>query len=176
MDGRDIVRGGISCPVCRAEYPILDRVAWLAPVDEPVLRADFKPRTSELTAEAAQTFLDLQGPGGFVVTFGEAGRLLPELAALLPGVGVAGVNVPGSVTASARVSVIWSPVANPIKAHTIRGAIVGPDAARSPWIEGAVAAVLPGLRVIFENDALSPAGVDEIVRGAGVLVSERRNV
>ena len=171
MDGRDVVRGGLACPACGAEYPIIDRVAWFAPPDE---RFPEAVAPGALTAEAAATFLDLQGGGGYVMTVGAAGRIAAALAALLPGVGVAVVNPPGEVGPSAALSLLHSPRGMPVKRHSVRGAVVGADAAADPWLAASVAAVLTGLRVVVESEAAQPAGVVELVRGAGVLVGERR--
>jgi hypothetical protein len=35
--------------------------------------------------------------------------------------------------------------------------------------------VLPGLRAVVEDEAAEPAGFEELARGAGVVVGERRN-
>jgi hypothetical protein len=175
MDGRDIVRGGIVCPVCRAEYPILERIAWFAPPEEPVRGADPAAADSALTAEGVRAFLDLQGAGGYVVTVGAAGRLGPALAALLPGVGIACVNPPPAVYAAVGVSVLRSPRGFPIRRRSVRAAVVGADALRGPWLAAAVGAVLPGLRVVIEDESAAPEGVAPLARGAGVLVGEKRS-
>jgi len=173
MDGRDVVRGGLMCAACRAEYPILDRIAWFAPPDES--SAGGLP-PSELTAEAAATFLDLQGPGGYLLTVGSAGRLAPALVKLVPGVALAAVNPPNGVTPALALSVLRSPHALPVKRHTVRGAIVGSGAAGGAWLEAAAGTVLSGLRIIVESEAAQPPGVVALVRGAGVLVGERRSI
>ncbi len=171
MDGRDVVRGGLLCPVCRAEYAILDRVAWLAPPrdDAPAGAAG-----SALTAEAVQLFLDLQGQGGFVVTVGSAGRLGPELAALMPGIGIAAVNPPAGIAASASLSVIHSPHAWPVRRQTVRAVVIGADVTAGRCIPDAVGSVLNGLRAIVEDESAHPDGLVELARGAGVFVGEKR--
>jgi hypothetical protein len=169
MDGRDVVRGGLLCPVCRAEYAILDRVAWLAP---PVPLSPAAP--GPLTAEAAVTFLDLQGQGGFVVLVGNAGRLAPELAALLPGTGIACVNPPDGIEATESFSVVRSPHAWPVRRQAVRAVVVGADATGEPWLNAATGSVLNGLRMIVEDEAAEPAGMLELARGAGIFVGERR--
>ena len=171
MDGRDVVRGGLACPACGSEYPIIDRVAWFAPPDEP---ARATPVPGALTAEAAATFLHLDGPGGYVLLVGGAGRLGAGLGALLPGVGMAAVNPPRGVAASAAVSVLHSPLGLPVKKHSCRGAIIGTDAAGEPWLGAAAGTVLNGLRVVVESEQARPPGVVEVVRGAGVVVGEKR--
>src|SRR5258707_12843155 len=80
MEGRDAVRGGIVCPACRAEYPIVDRVAFFGPTDEPV-RGASAAAPSALTAEAVLAFLDLAADAGSPVTGGDGGRLGPPPAA-----------------------------------------------------------------------------------------------
>ena len=170
MDGRDVVRGGLFCPVCRREYAIIDRVAWFAPPG-PALPGD--GAASALTPDAVLTFLDLQGHGGVVLTLGGAGRLAPGLARLLPGVAMAAVNAPGT-TADGVVSVIHSPAGFPVRQRTVRAAIVGPGL-DADWLERAAGAVLHGLRIIVEDEAARPPGFALLARGAGVFVGEKRS-
>ncbi|HEY2805494.1 MAG TPA: Trm112 family protein [Gemmatimonadales bacterium] len=174
LDGRDVVRGGLLCPACRAEFPIIDRVAWLGIPEQPVAGAIEGAPVSALTAEAALTFLDLQGQGGVVVTVGSAGRLVPGLARALPGIGFAAINAPAGVAAEASFSLVHSPAAFPIRRQSVRAAIVGADAAGGAWLEGAAAAVLAGLRIIVEDEHAEPKGFVELMRGAGVYIGERR--
>ncbi len=174
MDGRDVVRGGLACPVCRAEYAIIERVAWLAPPEERVTGADPSAAPSALTAEAVRTFLDLQGQGGFVVTVGTAGRIGRDLAALLPGVSFAAVNPPPAVTPSLELSVVRSPRLLPIRRHSLRAVIVGADVAGGPWLAAAADALLTGLRIIVEDEGTAPPGIVELARGAGLFVGEKR--
>lgn len=174
MDGRDVVRGGLLCPVCRREYAILDRIAWLGVPGEPVAGADPGATPSQLNLDAALTFLDLQGAGGVVVTAGGAGRLAPALAGALPGIGIAAVNPPDGITPDGSFSVIRSPQGLPLRRHMVRAAIVGADVARGAWLERAAASVLTGLRLIVEDERAEPPGFVELARGAGVYVGEKR--
>lgn len=173
MDGRDVVRGGLVCPVCRAEFPILDRIAWFAPPDQSAAGAAPAPAPT-LTAEAALAFLDLQGAGGYALTVGAAGRLGPALGAALAGVGIVGLNPPQEVAASPTFSVLRSPRGFPVRRRTVRAVLVGPDAAREPWLERALEALLPGLRVVIEDAAANPRGIAPLAHGAGVFVGEKR--
>jgi len=69
MDGRRIVRGVIGCPECRAEFPIVDGVAYFA--ERP--KAAQPPASSPPYDVAALTaFLNLGGPGGYAVLVGAA--------------------------------------------------------------------------------------------------------
>ncbi len=171
MDGRDVVRGGLFCPVCRREYAIIDRVAWFAPPVDPAPAAG--GAASELTPEAVLTFLDLQGHGGVLLTLGGAGRLASGIARLLPGVAVAAVNPP-VVAADGSASVIHSPAGFPVRQRTVRAAVVGPDQ-DAQWLARAAASVLHGLRIIVEDESAEPPGFVELARGAGVFVGEKRS-
>ncbi len=175
MEGRDVVRGGIVCPSCRAEFPIVDRVAFFGPPDEPVRGAvaTAPSAPSALTAEAVLAFLDLQGDGGYVVTVGAAGRLGPALGAALPKVGLVGVNPPAGAAPSDAFSVIVSPRALPIRARSVRALVLGADVATGSWLESSVAALLPGLRIVIEDESASPAGITRLAAGGGVFVGEK---
>jgi len=173
MDGRDVVRGGLVCPVCKAEFPILDRVAWFAPPGNDGRTAS-PPRTSPLTAEAAVAFLGLEGPGGYALTVGDAGRLGPELGVALPRIGVVGVNPPDDVVPSATFSVLRSARGFPIRPRSVRAVVIGAGGAANPWLAAGIDALLPGLRVVVEGDAPLPGGIVELARGAGVVVGEKR--
>ena len=175
MDGRDVVRGGIVCPACRAEFPILDRVAWFGPPETPRTNAgSAAPSLAALSVEALLTFLDLEGAGGYVVTVGAAGRLGPALGAALPRVGVVGVNPPLDVAPSSAFSILRSPAGFPVRRRSVRAVVIGDDAARDPWLAAALAALLPGLRVVIEDETARAEGVAELARGAGVFVGEKR--
>ena len=170
-DGRDVVRGGLLCPVCRAQFAILDRVAWLAPPGDAPRAMPAGP----LTADAAVTFLALEGAGGFVALAGAAGRLAPALAAALPQVNVVVANGPPDLVTGGAFSVLHAPGVWPLRRNSLRGAVLGSDAAGEPWLTGAIGSVLPGLRVIVEDAAADHALLGVIARGAGVVVAERRN-
>jgi uncharacterized protein YbaR (Trm112 family) len=173
MEGRDVVRGGLLCPACHAEFPIVDRAAFFGPPDAPVQGAQ-AAADSLLTAEATLTFLDLQGAGGYLVTVGAAGRLGPALGAALPRVGVVAVNPPAGVAPSAAFSVLRSPRALPIRSRSVRAVVLGADVARDPWLAAGIGALLPGLRLVVEDGSVDPAGVTPLATGGGVFVGEKR--
>ncbi len=180
MDGRRVVRGILGCPMCQAEFPIAAGIADLsdplAPRSSPLAPpSPLAPRSSPLTAAAAQAFIDLRGPGGYVLLVGAAGRLGPELAAALVRAHVVGVNPPSDVAPTDGFSILRSPDGLPIKRRSMRAVVVGHDAAQGGWLAAALDTVLPGLRAVIEDEAAEPAGFEELARGAGVVVGERRN-
>src|SRR5688500_4334998 len=95
--GRHVVRGTLGCPVCHAEYPIRDAVAWFdgaetppaetPPADVPRPPLDDGERAAEAMRRAA--LLDLSAPGGTVVLGGawqlcaDAVRALADVRVLL---------------------------------------------------------------------------------------------
>jgi hypothetical protein len=169
MDGRHVVRGGVGCPACGAEYPVVDGVLWFAPPGD----APASARASgPLTAETVETFLALEGAGGYVVVVGSAGRLAPQLAARFSAHIVA-VNPPPGLPPHANCSRVHAPQALPVKRNSMRGAVVGAEASDA-WLDAAVQAVLPGLRLIVEDERAAVPGTVELVRGVGILVTERR--
>ena len=166
MAGRAVVSGHLGCPVC----------GWSTEFSGG--EVDFgggQPASGDtaLSAEAVAAFLGLTGPGGYVALVGSAARLIPSLAALLPGVRLVAVNPPAGVTADEPASVLRAPRL-PLKRSCLRGAVVGADLGAEPaWVEAAARAVLPGLRVVIEGPAREVSGVEVLASGGGVWVGQR---
>ncbi|HWO89417.1 MAG TPA: hypothetical protein VNL98_09745 [Gemmatimonadales bacterium] len=173
MDGRQVVRGGLGCPVCQAEFPIVEGTAWFAP---PGKTAPPRPDAvePEYDAAALRTFVDLEGRGGYVALVGGAARHAASLADLLEGVHVAAVNPPDDAPRSAAISVLMSPAMLPLKSRHLRAVVIGADYAASPWTEEAARALLPGLRAVIADAAVAVTGLAELARGAGLFIGERR--
>ena len=190
MDGRQVARGVIGCPVCQTEYPITDGAVDFtdvpahrrtdAPTDESGTLARRYAGTpagtpaGTLTAEAAAAFLALEGRGGYVLLAGSAARLARDLAALVPGVHLLCVNAPLEVERVPECSYAASAVGFPIKTAQVRGVVLGADCVAEPWLAEGVRVLLHGLRLVAEDERAGPAGIVELARGAGVLVGEKR--
>jgi uncharacterized protein YbaR (Trm112 family) len=197
-EGRHVVRGVVGCPHCQAEFPIRDGVLdFSGGADAPTRggpagagagsaaqpgapgplpgrgRSATPPAEGPLTGEALATFLDLRGPGGYVLLAGGATRLAAELAALVPGVHVVAVNAPPGVERAAECSWVVSPERLPLKAAQVRGVALGADCAAAPWLGEAARVLLRGLRVVVEDERASPDGISELARGAGVFVGAK---
>jgi len=198
MDGRRIVRGVVGCPECKAEFPIVDGVVYF--VEEASLptsaggardgsvrlgglrpSASGAPPTSsggpaarpplpEYDAAALAAFLNLSGPGGYVALAGWAARLAPEIVALLPGIHIVAVNPPAGLAPLPMLSLLMSPRTLPFKTATLRAVALGADHAAGPWLADAARVLLPGLRLVAEDERASPEGVSELARGAGLFV------
>ena len=56
----------------------------------------------------------------------------------------------------------------PLKRSSLRGVVVGGDAATDPaWVEAAAAAVLPGLRIVVEGESLALPGLEVLAAEIG---------
>jgi len=173
MDGRDVARGVVGCPVCHAEFPIVDRVAFFdAPADAPP--AATPVAAPEYDAAALEAFLGLEGRGGYVVVVGRAARHAAALARRMEGVQVVAVNPPAGVAASGSFSVVRAAGSLPIKTQHVRGVALGRDAVTAPWLAEASRVLLPGLHLVAEDEAAAPPRVDVLARAGGVLVAEKR--
>jgi uncharacterized protein YbaR (Trm112 family) len=177
MEQRRVVAGVLGCPVCGAEYPIEDAVARFdrasGPPPEPTEPPGPARAAPAYEADALLAFLDLQGAGGYVCLVGGAARHAAPLAERAPGVHVVAVNPPAGVAPAAMVSLLRSPVTVPIKRRQVRAVALGADHTTRGWIEEARRILLPGLRLLVEDEAAEPAGITPLARGGGLLVAVR---
>ena len=167
MDGRRVVRGTLGCPVCGTIVRVDDGVAEFGG------GRPSNGRTA-LSADAVGAFLGVSGPGGYIALAGGATAVAPDLAAVLPGVGLVLVNPPAATADSVTASVLRAGRL-PLKRGSMRGVVLGPDAAETTgWVADAVAAALPGLRVVVESGASPPDGVEllAVVEGCWVGKSQ----
>ena len=167
-DGSDVKSGVIGCPVCHAEYPIADGAAHFGRVKEtsPVESLPYD-------AAALEAFLGLEGRGGYVALVGDAARHAAALAERMPAVHVVAVNAPIQLP-SALVSPLVCPGRLPIRTRSMRAVALGRDAASAGWIAEAVRVLLPGLRIVIEDDQAEAEGVEVLMRGGGMLVGQKR--
>lgn len=168
MVGRRVVTGHLGCPVCGKGVRIRDGVAEFAgavPGDD----------HTALTPEATAAFLGLGGPGGWVALAGSAAGLAGALAPLLPGVHLVAVNPPAGLEHDEAASVLRAPRL-PLRSGSMRGVVIGGDVAGAPdWVDDAVRAVLPGLRVVVEAPAPSspPDGVEILASAPACWVGKK---
>ncbi len=170
MEGRRVIRGVLGCPVCQAEYPIVEGVVEFGSGLRPPGPLAGQPPVYD--AGALLAFFDLAGPGGYVCVVGGAARHAAELAAAA-GVHVVAVNPPDAVAPRDAVSVLRTDDALPIKGRQVRAVALGAAHAAAPWLDEAVRVLLPGLRLVVEDDTARPVGATDLARGAGLLVAEK---
>ena len=168
MDGRRIVRGVIGCPVCKAEFPIVEGVAYFA--ERP--GAPHAPASPAYDVAALTAFLNLGGPGGYAVLVGAAARFATALAGAVAGVHFVAVNPPPDVVEGPALSVLVAGTL-PLKSATVRAVAVGADHAADPWPAEGARILLPGLRLVVEDERASVEGISELARGGGLFVGEK---
>ncbi|MFI5235718.1 MAG: hypothetical protein ACHQXA_08410, partial [Gemmatimonadales bacterium] len=139
---RSVRSGLLGCPVCNAEYRIVDGVV-LFPASPERLSV-----RAPVTAEAVQAFLGLAGPGGYAVLVGDVAGIVTALAAAVPGVHFAAIDPIEPVIESRIVSAIVSDRI-PFKTASLRGVVLGGGyGGAAAWAAEGLRAVLPGLRVV----------------------------
>jgi len=167
VERRDVRSGRLGCPVCGWEASIVDGIA------------DFgggRPATlpTALSGDAIRTFLGLAGPGGHVALVAGPARLAPELAPVMPGVAFVLVNPPAETKAELPASVVRGGRLS-LKAGSMRGIVVGRDAASDPiWVRDAANALLTGLRMVVEGSPLDLPGVDVLAEADGIWVGRKQ--
>jgi len=167
MEGREVKRGDLGCPVCGRVVRIEAGVA------------DFgggTPSTGRtaLGAEAVIALLGISGPGGYVALVGGVTALSAELARLLPDVGLALINPPENPGAASAAGILRADRL-PLKTGSMRGVVIGADVAgEGDWALDAMRAVLPGLRVVGEGGEL-PDGVEVLARSPECWVAKKRS-
>jgi len=169
MDGRRIVRGVVGCPECRAEFPVLDGVVYFGAPDA----APGAGAGPDYDAAGLAAFLDLGGPGGYAALVGRAARLGAAVTGLVPGVHFVAVDPPAGVAPGPTLSVLRGPRVLPFKSAMLRAVAVGADRTGPAWLGEAVRVLLPGRRLVVEDERAEPAGVTTLARGGGLLVAER---
>jgi uncharacterized protein YbaR (Trm112 family) len=170
--GRDVRRGSVGCPVCRAEYPVVDGIAefggdeWCDAATDP---GDPLP-----DPEVVHALLGLASPGGYVVLVGSATRLARQLGELLGGVHFVGVNPPPDVEASPLLSPLRATRLIPLRTSSVRGVVVGAEHARSPWLEQGMRVLLNRQRLVVLREVDEVPGTERLAASQGLWVGEKR--
>ena len=181
MVGRMVRSGILGCPVCRKEHPIVKGVVnfsargpgeGLPPRQKYAVASGDPPRSPD--AQTLQALLDLSGPGGYVVLVGSAARHAVGLAALMGGIHLIGVNAPADVEELPVLSLLACETMIPLRRAMARAVVVGPERASPPWLIEALRVLLPGRRLVIEDElASAPAGLKQLAVGQGLWVGER---
>jgi hypothetical protein len=169
MKGRAIRYGTLGCPVCRAEYLVVQASVRFGPrPDAPAPERPLPP------AEDVQALIALQTPGGYVALVGSATRLAPDLAAFLRGVHFVCVNADAELTPSVTRSLVESTATIPLRDSTARGVVLGEEYATSPWLAEGARVVLRGQRVVVCHEGLAPPdGLAAMASGQGMWVGRK---
>jgi hypothetical protein len=177
ITGRRLVRGTLGCPVCHAEYPVRDGVAFFDPALPDAAPADAAPahpaaRADEDEVMRLAALLALTAPGGTIVLGGawdacaEALLDLVETRALLaePARRPSLRDELGPVRGAAVV---------PLAGGAARGVALDSATATPARLASAVHVLRAGGRLVAPVDAPLPSGVRELARDARHWVAER---
>lgn len=168
-EARHIMEGVLGCPVCGAEFPIVEGVALFG---EPETPARDEPPAEEVAMRLA-AFLGLTEPRGVAAICGRWASHAAPLSALTEAPLVL-VNAPdggGRMTDFAAAS-LRTRDTMPFAAASLRACAL--DASTGAALtESLMRCVRPGGRVIAPVSVALPAGVAEIVRDASVWVAEK---
>jgi uncharacterized protein YbaR (Trm112 family) len=172
MVGRDVFDGVLGCPVCQAEYSIVEGVVRFSP--EPQVAAGVEP-SSEEDALRLAALLDLASAGGYAVIPGALGRAAPYLRALSD-VPLLLVNPPpdtamGNGISGLRLDRDWT--ALPLAPSSARAIAFG-DATTGNQLLAGLSVVRPGGRVLAPIALALPDAVAELARDDRQWVAERR--
>ena len=179
MSGRMVRAGIVGCPVCQKEYEIVDgivnfsgrgmRDAGRGPT--PTHPASPIPHPD---AQTLQALLDLSGPGGYVVLLGSAARYAVGLAALMGGIHFIGINPLADVEELPVLTLLVCGTKIPLRDAMARGVVAGNESSGAAWLAEARRVLLPGRRLVVENEAARPDGITQLATGQGLFVGEKR--
>jgi uncharacterized protein YbaR (Trm112 family) len=175
MHERRVVRGAVGCPVCEAEYPVVDGVVQFG--TDPLLGSS--SRADDLTVEEmpqpsdVHSLLGLDGPGGYVILLGSVARMAAELSHAMQGIHFVGVNAPPEVAESDILSLLSSERKIPLRSGSVRGAVVGREYSREPWLTEGARVLLKGRRLVVVDEDVEPPGVEQMASGHGLWVGQK---
>ncbi len=166
--GRNVIRGIVGCPICKAEYGIVDGIVEFG-VD-PLLgehsRSDHLTVEEMPPAELVDALLLVSSGGGYVVLVGSVTRLAQDLASQISGINFVGVNAPPDVRESGVLSLLRSKEKIPLKSSMARGVVVGREYAHATWLK-------EGARVLAKGSRMVVADEEAVVDGLTAMAAER---
>jgi len=108
------------------------------------------------------------------VLVGSAARHAVGLAGLMGGIHFIGINAPADVEELPVLSLLACETVIPLRRAMARAVVVGPERASPPGLNEALRVLLPGRRLVIEDElASAPAGLKQLAVGQGLWVGER---
>jgi uncharacterized protein YbaR (Trm112 family) len=169
MKHRHVLFGTIGCPVCHAEFPVVDGIARFGQ------RPSWPAAGPSLPdADAVHALLGLESPGGYVLLAGSAANLAEDLGPRLDGVHLVCLNPPGTLPMVGWRSVLHAAEVIPLRNAVIRGVVLGAESLAAPWTEEAARVLLQGQRLVALAEAIpAPGGVATMAVGRGMWVGKK---
>jgi hypothetical protein len=169
MKGRAIRYGTLGCPVCRAEYLVVQQCVRFGP------RPGLPEAPATLpAADAVHALIGLESPGGYVALVGSAADLAGDLASWMPNVHFVCVNAPEGATPSVTRSLVESTATIPLRNGVVRGVVLGAEYPEDPWAAEAARVTLRGQRVVvLRESVVPPSGLATLAAGQGMWVGRK---
>jgi uncharacterized protein YbaR (Trm112 family) len=169
---RYIRHGFLGCPICFAEYPIRDGIAYFG-VDSAEGTAGAMPSgaAGEDDAIRLAAALDLTEPRMVAVLHGAWGGLAQLVRGFSPA-HLLLINPPAGVASGDGLSVIRTAFIAPIARGSMDAAALG-SGASPQMIDSLVASLRGGGRIAGPLDLPPPADAVELTRDDGIWVAER---
>lgn len=178
--GRHVLRGTLGCPVCGAEYPVVEGVvqfgdataqAGIAPEREPGPDGLVPLTDDPAAALRLAAMLGLDETDGVVLLLGRWAAHADALGAIVPGARLLQVNAVGALRPFA--SAVTTGAVLPLAASSVRA--IAFDAAAVPALtpDAAVRVLAPGGRLVARGSDPVPPGVTELARDAADWVARR---
>jgi len=168
---RDIRHGFLGCPICLAEYPIRDGVAYFGVEPVEVTGAAMPARVTEHEAVRLAAALDLTDPRMVAVLFGSWGAFAPVMRGFSPA-HLLLVDPPVGIASGDGVSVVRTTSVAPI-ARASMDAVALDSNISPPMLESLVASLRGGGRIAGPTHLPLPAGAAELTRDDRIWVAER---
>ncbi|HET7632577.1 MAG TPA: hypothetical protein VFK16_09695 [Gemmatimonadaceae bacterium] len=175
IENRNVLEGLLGCPVCHAQFPIVNGTADLRlRPDQASGDATTRGASGAVDPDGAlrlAAMLNLDGAGGYVVLMGEWARHASALLQLVD-VHLMLINAPTDVVAAPGCSSLLADDRLPLVTGGTRGAAI--DHAASPVLRAdAVRLLKVKGRLVGPHSAPIPEGVTELARDAECWVAER---
>ncbi|MEO8564491.1 MAG: hypothetical protein ABI601_20625 [bacterium] len=170
IDARHVRHGTLGCPVCSAEYPIVDGVAdFRGDAERDVTPA--LTTTTLVPADHLAAMMNLADAQGFAVLVGGWGQRADELVEMGDVPPLMLIDPPRGVEMRAGLSGVRCGTELPLAAGAARAVAV--DTISIERIRSAARATRVGGRVVAPAEASLPDGVRELARDERVWVGSR---
>ena len=168
---RDILHGFLGCPICFAEYPIRDGVAYFGVDPTEAIAPAMPERVAEDDAVRVAAVLDLTDPRMVALLVGASGALGPVIRGFSPA-HLLLVNPPAGIASGDGVSIVRAAGVAPVARGSMDAAAL--DSGVSPeMVDSVVAAVRGGGRIAGPSNIPVPIGAAELTRDGRIWVAER---
>lgn len=176
-EGRNVIRGVVGCPVCKAEYDVVDGIVEFGvdPLLGQYSRSDDITVEELPQAELVAALLGASGGAGYVVLVGSVTRLAQDLSDRIDVVSFVGINAPPDVKESSVLSLLRSKATIPLRSSMARGVVVGKEYAADPWLEEGARVIMKGSRLVVVVEQAAVEGVVKLTADRGLWVGQKDN-